>query len=373
MTFDRLLQSLEQFNKLLPALGVIFSILIALAAWVLHDIQPLHLLSRIEAEQKAYDAAEQQRQFQRTVVENHRLLGYAFLGDRLYEEANGEFDKALAIDKLNVDAQIGRFIVDTARQIQNRQDFRPQAIERQLDFLRRQQPDNPYVLILYGDLAVQRQDYAAAKQHYEAAMQSDQSPASAYFGLGYSLEVQSQLEQALAHYQNAVDRSPWNQSYLNNLAGILRKLGHYAESIDHYETILTLDRDYLLAHVGIAQSYAYSGKPRMAMRYLQQMLEQMAQATLSDHPKNQAPWNFHDTLLETLDEKRQYALYQLGLMQFLLEQKNAAQRTIQTAQAIKTGIDADIQAAVKVDIDAIIQEDSSFRMLSDQFNTLYLK
>ncbi|MER0202455.1 MAG: hypothetical protein DU480_01025 [Nitrosomonas sp.] len=371
MTFERLQQSLEQFNKLLPALGVIFTIVIALAAWALHDIQPLHLLKRIVAEQQGFDYAEQQRQFQQQVVANHVALGQAFLDDQLYDQAGDEFGKALAIDKLHVDAQIGRFIVEAARQI--KQDFRPQAVERQLDFLRQQQPDNPYVHILFGDLAVQREDLAAAKQHYEAAMQSGRQPAAAYFGMGYWHEIQSNLTQALVHYQKAVERSPWNQRYLNNLAGTLRKLGQYPESIDQYEKILTLDRDYLLAHVGIAQSYAHSRKLGMAMRYLEQFMTLAGQQTVIDQPKNQAAWNFHGTLLETPDEKRQYALYQLGLMQFLLDQQDDTQRTIQAAQAIKTGIGTDIQAAVAKDIALLDKANAEYTVQTGLFKQLYLQ
>ncbi|MDO9311109.1 MAG: hypothetical protein Q7T85_05380, partial [Nitrosomonas sp.] len=128
MNLEPLSQLLEKFNKLLPALGLIFSTLVLLAGWVFYDINPLHMIKRIEAEQKGFDYAEQQRQFQRTVVENHLSLGYSFLADRLNKQANGEFDKALVIDKLNVDAQIGHFIVEAAQQIENRNDFRPQAI-----------------------------------------------------------------------------------------------------------------------------------------------------------------------------------------------------------------------------------------------------
>lgn len=371
MTFERLQQSLEQFNKLLPSLGVIFTIVIALAAWVLHDIQPLHLLKRIVAEQQGFDYAEQQRQFQQQVVANHVTLGQAFLDDQLYDQAGDEFGKALAIDKLHVDAQIGRFIVEAARQI--KQDFRPQAVERQLDFLRQQQPDNPYVHILFGDLAVQRKDFSAAQKHYQTAMQSGRQPAAAYFGMGYRHEIQSNLTQALLHYQKAVERSPWNQRYLNNLAGTLRKLGQYPESIKLYEEILTLDRNYLLAHVGIAQSYAHSRKLGMAMLYLEQFMTLAGQQTVIDQPKNQATWNFHNTLLETLDEKRQYALYQLGLMQYLLDQQDDVQRTMQAAQAIKTGIGTEIQAAVAEDIALLIKANAEYAVQTGLFKQLYLQ
>lgn len=373
MNLESLAQSLEKFNKLLPLLGLVFSTLVLLAGAVIYDINPFHMLKRIVAEQQGFDHAEQQRQFQRTVVENHVALGNAFLDDRLYEQASGEFDKTLAIDKLNVDAQIGRFIVEAAQQIEKRNDFRPQAIQRQLDFLQQQQPGNPYAHVLYGDLAMQLEDYTQAKKHYDRAIQSDRKPASAYFGLGYLYETQGQWEQAQSHYKLAVERSPWNQSYLNNLATVSRKLGHYEESIKNYEKILKLDRDYLLANLEIAQSYAYAGNPKMAMRYLQQMLEFMEQPAVSDHPKNKTAWSFHDVLLETPDEKRQYALYQLGLMQFLLDQQDDTQRTMQAAQAIKTGIGTDIQAAVAKDIALLDKANEEYAAQTGLFKQLYLQ
>lgn len=373
MNLESLAQSLEKFNKLLPLLGLIFSALVLLAGSMIYDINPFHMLKRIVAEQQGFDHAEQQRQFQRTVVENHVALGNAFLDDRLYKQASEEFDKALAIDKLNVNAQIGHFIVETAQQIENRNDFRPQAIQRQLDFLQQQQPGNPYVQVLYGDLSVQLEDYPKAKAHYDRAIQSEQQPASAYFGLGYWHETQGQWEQAQSHYEIAAKRSPWNQSYLNNLATVSRKLGRYEESIEHYKKILTLDRDYLLAHLGVAHSYTYAGKPKMAMHYLQQMLEFMEQPAVNNHSKNKTAWSFHDVLLETPDEKRQYALHHLAFAFFLLDRKDDAQRTLQTAQAIKTRIGAEIKATAAQDIAHFIRKNPRYEAQARQFKTLYLK
>ncbi|MBV6448978.1 tetratricopeptide repeat protein [Nitrosomonas sp.] len=191
--------------------------------------------------------------------------------------------------------------------------------------------------------------------------------------MGYWHEIQSNLTQALLHYQKAVKHSPWNQRYLNNLAVTLRKLGRYAESINYYEKILTLDRDYLLAHVGIAQSYAHSRKLEMAKRYLEQFMALAGQQTVSDQLKNQATWNFHGTLLETPDEKRQYALYQLGLMQLLLDQQEDAQRTMQAAQAIKTGIGTGIQAAVAEDIALLDKANAEYAAQTTLFKQLYLQ
>ncbi|MDO9311180.1 MAG: tetratricopeptide repeat protein, partial [Nitrosomonas sp.] len=249
----------------------------------------------------------------------------------------------------------------------------PQAIQRQLNFLQQQQPGNPYVQVLYGDLAMQLEDYTQAKNYYGMAIQSERQPASAYFGLGYLYETQSQLEQALLHYRQAVERSTWNQSYLNNLATVFRKLGHYQEAIEHYEKILKLDLNYLLAHLGIAQSYAHSGKPKMAMRYLQQMLALMEQAPVSDHPKNKAAWSFHGVLLETPDEKRQYALYHLGLAFFLLDQEDTARNYLQEARAIKTAITAKIKAVVAQDIELLVKKNTQYETQAKKFRQQYLK
>ena len=97
------------------------------------------------------------------------------------------------------------------------------------------------------------------------------------------------------------------------------------------------------------------------------------QQTVIDQPKNQATWNFHGMLLETPDEKRQYALYQLGLMQFLLDQQDDAQRTMQAAQAIKTGIGADIQAAVAEDIALLDKANAEYAAQTGLFKRLYLQ
>jgi len=373
MNLESLSQSFEKLNKLLPALGLIFSTLILLVGWVFYDINPLHMIKRIEAEQKGFDYAEQQRQFQRTVVENHLSLGYAFLDDRLYSQATSEFDKALGIDKLNEAAQIGRFIVEVADQIQN--DFRPQAIERQLHFLQQQQPDNPYVQVLYGDLAVQLDDNKKAIDYYDRATQSERQPASAYFGLGYLFEnqPQPQLDHALKYYQKAVERSEWNQIYLNNLATVNRKLGHYQESIKQYEKILTLDRDYMLPNLGISQSYALSGKFSMAINYQKQLIMLMDQPSIADQAKNKSPWNFHNTLLESMDEKRQYVLFSLGLSFFLLDQKDDAQNYLQKARAIKTDITAEIKAIVAQDIELLVKKNTLYETQAEQFKQQYLK
>ncbi len=370
MTCNQLHKRLKSLNEVLPALVLISSILVMLAAWMFNDIYPLHMLKRIEAEQKAFDDTEQKRQFQQKVVENHLSLGYAFLDDRLYEEATQAFDKALAIDELNVDAQIGHFIVETAHRIIH--DFRPQAIEKQLHFLQQKQPDNPYVQVLYGDLAVQLDDPKKAKDHYHAAIRSDRRTASAYFGLGYLFETQQQLKEALSYYKKAVERSQWNQIYKNNLATVYRKLGHYDDAIEHYKNILTLDGDYLLAHLGIAQSYALSGKLIMAMRYQQQLVNLLDQPRITGQAKNVATWNFHNVLFETLDEKRQYALYSLGLSLFLRGKEEDAQLYLQKAQQITTDISTKIKSVVAQDLKLLIEKQEQYHHQGKHFKQQYL-
>jgi Flp pilus assembly protein TadD len=88
--------------------------------------------------------------------------------------------------------------------------------------------------------------------HYQKALQLEPNHSRTHGNLGFSLLLKDKLQQAVKHLQHAVQIDP---AYINaryNLALTLSKLGSLDEAISHYHRVLQTDPDYPAALNGIA-------------------------------------------------------------------------------------------------------------------------
>lgn len=61
-------------------------------------------------------------------------------------------------------------------------------------------------------------------------------------------------------YLKAIELSPWNLNYRNNLADIYYKNKEYGNAIENYSDILKLNQNYLLPYSSLSHSYRCLGK-----------------------------------------------------------------------------------------------------------------
>jgi tetratricopeptide (TPR) repeat protein len=86
------------------------------------------------------------------------------------------------------------------------------------------------------------------------------------------LADQGKLDEAIQHFERALQLRPDYADALNNLGFALAKQGRWDEAIQHYERTLQLRPDYAEAHCNLGIALAKQGRWDEAITQLQQAL-----------------------------------------------------------------------------------------------------
>jgi protein O-mannosyl-transferase len=88
--------------------------------------------------------------------------------------------------------------------------------------------------------------------HYERALQINPDFAAAHYNLGVALQQTGRLPEAIGHYEQALRINPDDAAAQNNLAIALQQTGRLREAIGHYEQALRIDPDDATAYNNLA-------------------------------------------------------------------------------------------------------------------------
>ena len=95
----------------------------------------------------------------------------------------------------------------------------------------------------------------------------------AHNNIAISLLRKGELEEAVAHYNKALDLNPGYGEAHYNLANSLLRLGRVDEAIAHYEKALEINPNNLSAHYNLAAAFVQSGKMDAAIEHYNIVLE----------------------------------------------------------------------------------------------------
>ncbi|MEW6620890.1 MAG: tetratricopeptide repeat protein [bacterium] len=346
-------KTINWINTHLPVLCVSLSIIAMLIAGVIYKVSIFHPLKRIAVEQAEYDEKLAKLKNQKEMVKRHLKLGKSFLDNSRYKAAKREFNNVLNLDKMNPEAQMGIFKTEVYEYMRG-EDYIPEVVERQIEFILEEDREDPHALVLMGDLYASLDNMAMAEGYYKKALKSATETASAYFGLGIIYQKQNKTEDALKMYKQAVRLSKWNEHYLDNLAYLYLKKGDYRNAIENYQLILTLDYEFLLTYCEIAIAYWLMGDLDMAVRYQDRLVSLINDDNIAKLDKNNGVWFFEAgreaVSLYSIEEKRYYALLSLSVTHFLSGRQEEADKYAQEAKAIEIATKADIKHLVLFDL-----------------------
>ena len=119
--------------------------------------------------------------------------------------------------------------------------------------------------------AIGRIDEAIA--HYEKAVEVMPEYADAYSNLGVALAGRGQIDEAITLYQKALELKPNYVEAHNNLANALASRGQLDEAITHYEKSLETRPDNYVACNNLGAALARKGRVAEAIRQYQKALE----------------------------------------------------------------------------------------------------
>jgi protein O-mannosyl-transferase len=109
--------------------------------------------------------------------------------------------------------------------------------------------------------------------HFQEALQIKPDYSEAHNNLGYVLMQKGRVDEAITHLQSALQIRPDNAEACNNLGMAFGRKGRVDEAIAQYQQALQADPDYAPAHVNLGIAFARLGRVDEAISHLQTALQ----------------------------------------------------------------------------------------------------
>lgn len=127
--------------------------------------------------------------------------------------------------------------------------------------------------------------------HYNKALELNPNYGEAHYNLANSLLLLGRVEEAIAHYEKALEINPNNAPAHYNLAAVFVQSGRMDAAIDHYNKVLEIDPKHAAAHNNLGAVFARVGRVDEAIAHYVKALEL--------NPNNaEAHYNLGNTLLQ---------------------------------------------------------------------------
>jgi tetratricopeptide (TPR) repeat protein len=135
---------------------------------------------------------------------------------------------------------------------------------------------NPQSWMAHNNIAINlvqkgRMDEAIA--HYDQALELDPSYGEAHYNLANALVRLGRMDEAIAHYEKAVELNPNNAMAYYNLGSVLVRNGRVEESITHYRKALELNPNNAGAHNNLGAALLRLGNLDEAIAHYLRALE----------------------------------------------------------------------------------------------------
>ena len=121
-----------------------------------------------------------------------------------------------------------------------------------------------------GPLLAQQGKIEEAAAHYKEALRIKPNYAEAYNNLGILLARQGKIEEAAAHYNEALRIKPNYPEVYNNLGSLLARQGKIEEAAAHYRQALRIKPNYAEAHYNLGILLAQQGRQKEATDHFSQ-------------------------------------------------------------------------------------------------------
>jgi tetratricopeptide (TPR) repeat protein len=284
-----------------------------------------------------------------------------------YADAKRIFEQELKVNPENKQAAWGLKIA------QIRQTLSQPEFKEVIDTLYQQNPNDAHVNLFLGEFYAANHQPDKAVQHYEQAIGQNPKLAEAHYDLAMLYDQQGNLEDAKVESLKAIDISPIPK-YRNNLGTIYFKQQHYEEAIKEYGR----NKEYPLSALESAKIYWRLEYLSQALSYQKQAVEWLEDENIMTKPENREAWYFEITPgkgieLVTLEEKKSYAYFCLSVSLYLQGDSVGAESEVQKLHDLYVARQADINALLTADLDALVQVNGTFAEQVAAYKQLYLQ
>jgi Flp pilus assembly protein TadD/predicted aspartyl protease len=178
----------------------------------------------------ATDAAEQSQG-----PEIELQLANLLFGEGRYFDAFQAFSRAVQTDDFEVARRARPGLIQAALRIAQFDVARDQAAQ-----LVASAPGNPEAQALYGDALWAEGQFANAESQYRAALKIEPNLARGHHGIARSLLARSQLDEALAEAQTALNLSPRDLEIHHTVGSIYERMHRFEEAANAYGNYVNL-------------------------------------------------------------------------------------------------------------------------------------
>ena len=124
-----------------------------------------------------------------------------------------------------------------------------------------------------GNVLLQQGKVDEAMAHYQTALQFNPDYAEAHYNLGNVLCQKDRVNEAIIHYQTALQINPDYEEAHNNLGNALLKKGRVDEAITQYQQALQIKSGNAKAHYNLGNALLQKGRVNAAIAQYQQALQ----------------------------------------------------------------------------------------------------
>jgi Flp pilus assembly protein TadD len=124
-----------------------------------------------------------------------------------------------------------------------------------------------------GDALLKKGNVDEAIAHFQKALQIEPDYAEAHNNLGNALFQEGNVDEAIAHFQKALQINPDDAGIHNNLGKALRQKGRMDEAIVQYQKALQINSDYEEAHYNLGNAFRQKGRMDEAIAQYQKALQ----------------------------------------------------------------------------------------------------
>lgn len=125
----------------------------------------------------------------------------------------------------------------------------------------------------FGKALANRGRIEEAVPHFQKALEIDPNHVSAHNNFGGALASCGRIEQAAAHFQKALESDPTCAEAHNGLGNVLALAGRTGDAIPCFQRALQLKPDLASAHNGLGRALSATGRTQEAERHLREALE----------------------------------------------------------------------------------------------------
>ena len=283
-----------------------------------------------------------------------------------YADAKRVFEEELKVNPQNQQAAWGLRIA------QIRQTLTQPGFKEAIDTLYQQNPNDAHVNLFLGEFYAGNHQPDKAIQYYQQAIEQNPKLAEAHYNLAMFYDQQGNLEAAKYESLKAIDISPTSK-YRNILGTIYFKQQRYEEAIREYGK----NKEYPLSALESAKIYWRLEYLSQALSYQKQAIEWLEDEKIMTKPENREAWYFeiapeNGIELVKLEEKKSYAYFYLSVSLYLQGDNAGAESEVKKLDDLKVVRQADINALLTADLDALVQANRSFAEQVAAYKQLYL-